>query len=51
VRSRPTSSIAVLTTFIAHFSGAMMHALIIRDGVFESIASWKKRSRENLAAE
>jgi cytochrome b561 len=41
----------LFATFIAHFSGAMMHALIIRDGVFESIASWKKRSRENLAAE
>jgi cytochrome b561 len=31
-------------TFIAHFSGAMMHALIVRDGVFESMASWKKRA-------
>jgi cytochrome b561 len=46
------SALALLlfVTFIAHFSGAMMHALIIRDGVFESMASWKKRWRENLAA-
>ena len=41
----------LFATFIAHFSGAMMHALIIRDGVFESMASWKKRQRENLATE
>ena len=37
----------LFATFIAHFSGAMM--LIIRDGVFESMASWKKRMRENPA--
>jgi cytochrome b561 len=41
----------LFATFIAHFSGAMMHALIIRDGVFESMASWKKRQRESLATE
>src|ERR1700730_1708256 len=35
----------LLATFIAHFSGAMMHALIIRDGVFESMASLRKRPR------
>ena len=28
-------------TFIAHFSAALMHALIYRDGVFPSMASWK----------
>jgi cytochrome b561 len=33
-------------TFIAHFSGVMMHALIIHDGVFESMASWKTRTDE-----
>ena len=46
------SALALLlfVTFIAHFSGAMMHALIIRDGVFESMASWKKRWWETLAA-
>lgn len=41
----------LFATFIAHFSGAMMHALIIRDGVFESMASWKRRLRKNLATE
>jgi cytochrome b561 len=41
----------LFATFIAHFSGAMMHALIFRDGVFESMASWKKRPRENVAAQ
>jgi cytochrome b561 len=34
----------LFATFIAHFSGAMMHALIFRDGVFESMASWKTRT-------
>jgi cytochrome b561 len=28
------------TTFIAHFSAALMHALIYRDGVFQSMARW-----------
>jgi hypothetical protein len=31
----------LFATFIGHFSGAMMHALIFRDGIFESMASWK----------
>src|ERR1700691_4460240 len=35
----------LFATFIGHFSGAMMHALIFRDGVFESMASWRSRSR------
>jgi cytochrome b561 len=34
----------LFATFIAHFSGAMMHALIFRDGVFESMAPWKARA-------
>jgi cytochrome b561 len=33
----------LFATFIVHFSGAMMHALIFRDGVFESMASLRKR--------
>jgi cytochrome b561 len=33
-------------TFITHFSGAMMHALIIHDGVFQSMASLRKRPSE-----
>ena len=40
----------LFATFIAHFSGAMMHALIIRDGVFESMASLRRRSREEMPA-
>jgi len=31
----------LFATFIAHFSAALMHALIYRDGVFSSMASWK----------
>jgi cytochrome b561 len=40
----------LFTTFLAHFSGAMMHALIFRDGVFESMASWRKRPSESTSA-
>lgn len=35
----------LFATFIAHFSGAMVHALIVRDGVFESMASLRKWPR------
>jgi cytochrome b561 len=31
----------LFATFIAHFGAALMHALIYRDGVFPSMASWK----------
>jgi cytochrome b561 len=31
----------IFATFIAHFTAALMHALIYRDGVFPSMASWK----------
>jgi cytochrome b561 len=34
----------LFATFLAHFSGAMMHALIFRDGVFESMASVRRRT-------
>jgi len=33
----------LFATFIAHFGAALMHALIYRDGVFQSMASWKAR--------
>jgi cytochrome b561 len=33
--------LALLLFLIAHFSAALMHALIYRDGVFPSMASWK----------
>ena len=32
-------------TFLAHFAAAMMHALIYRDGVFQSMASWRRRPK------
>ncbi len=31
----------LFATFIAHFAAALMHALIYRDGVFPSMASWR----------
>ena len=34
-------ALLLFATFIAHFSAALMHALIYRDGVFPSMASWK----------
>jgi cytochrome b561 len=34
----------LFVTFIAHLGAALMHALIFRDGVFQSMASWKARS-------
>ena len=32
----------LFATFIAHFAAALMHALIYRDGVFQSMASWSR---------
>jgi cytochrome b561 len=32
----------LFATFIAHFGAALMHALIYRDGVFQSMASWSR---------
>jgi len=31
-------------TFLAHFGAALFHGLIRRDGVFESMASWRSRA-------
>jgi len=31
----------LFATFIAHFAAALMHGLIYRDGVFQSMAPWK----------
>jgi len=31
----------LFATFLAHFAAALTHALIYRDGVFPSMASWK----------
>jgi cytochrome b561 len=40
----------MFATFIAHFGGALMHALIYRDGVFPSMAPWKTRAGEIAVA-
>jgi cytochrome b561 len=34
----------LFATFLAHLGAALMHALIFRDGVFPSMASWRTRS-------
>jgi cytochrome b561 len=36
----------LFATFLAHFAAALMHALIFRDGVFQSMASLKGRTGE-----
>jgi len=36
-------ALLLFATFIAHFSAALMHALVYRDGVFQSMASWRTR--------
>jgi cytochrome b561 len=34
----------LFATFLAHLAAALMHALIHRDGVWASMASWRARS-------
>jgi cytochrome b561 len=34
----------LFVTFLAHFGAALFHGLIRRDGVFESMASWRSRA-------
>jgi hypothetical protein len=36
----------LFATFLAHFAAALMHALVFRDGVFQSMASLKGRTGE-----
>jgi cytochrome b561 len=36
-------------TIVVHFGAALLHALIRRDGVFESMASWRSRSENSDA--
>jgi len=31
--------------FLAHLGAALLHGLIRRDGVFESMAAWDRRAR------
>lgn len=33
---------ALFATFLVHVAAALMHALIFRDGVFSSMASWRR---------
>jgi len=38
-------ALLLFATFIAHFAAALMHALIYRDGVFPSMASWTRTGK------
>jgi len=35
---------ALFATFLAHLGAALTHALVFRDGVFASMASWRART-------
>lgn len=35
-------ALLLFATFLAHLGAALTHALIFRDGVFESMATWRK---------
>jgi cytochrome b561 len=37
----------LFATFIGHFAAGLMHALIYRDGVFQSMASWTSRRADS----
>jgi len=37
-----TLAFVMFATFLAHAAAALIHALIFRDGVFESMASWRR---------
>jgi cytochrome b561 len=41
-RTHTVLAYALFATFLAHFGAALGHALIYRDGVFESMAPWRK---------
>jgi cytochrome b561 len=41
-RTHTLLAYALLATFLAHFGAALVHALIYRDGVFASMAPWRK---------
>jgi cytochrome b561 len=38
-------ALLLFATFLLHFGAALFHALIRRDGVFESMASWRRTNR------
>jgi cytochrome b561 len=47
-------ALLLFATFIAHLAAALLHALVYRDGVFPSMASWKiasGKSADSLAAQ
>ncbi len=35
-------AVALFATFLAHLGAALVHALIFRDGVFQSMTSWRR---------
>jgi cytochrome b561 len=35
-------ALALFATFLAHLGAALLHAFIFRDGVFQSMASWRR---------
>ncbi len=37
----PYLAFLLFATFLAHLGAALLHALIYRDGVFDSMASWR----------
>jgi cytochrome b561 len=39
----------LFATFLAHLGAALLHALIYRDGVFQSMTSWRA-ARSKLAS-
>jgi cytochrome b561 len=41
-RTHTVLAYALFATFLAHFGAALVHALIYRDGVFASMAPWRK---------
>jgi cytochrome b561 len=41
-RAHTVLAYALFATFLAHFGAALVHALIYRDGVFASMAPWRK---------
>ena len=43
-RTHTVLAFLLFATFLAHFGAALTHALVFRDGVFQSMASWKLRS-------
>jgi cytochrome b561 len=41
-RLHMTLALLLFATILLHFGAALFHALIRRDGVFESMASWRR---------